>query len=96
LFIYKSNSNVLLASLKNLGDKAAGLFEKKKKEAGDMASEKADKAKKLAETQVQKTSDAISGATSGAQSLIGGVTDDAKAGAKDAQKKAGEFGIELN
>jgi hypothetical protein len=67
------------------------LFEKKKKEAGDLAAEKVSKSKKLAEDQVQKTSDAISGATSGAQGLIGGLTDDAKSGAKDIQKKAGEF-----
>ena len=38
----------------------------------------------------KKTTDAISGATSGAQGLIAGATDDAKAGAKDAQKKAGK------
>lgn len=56
-----------------------------------MAGEKASTAKKLAEDQVKKTTDAISGATSGAQGLIGGVTDDAKSGAKDIQKKAGEI-----
>lgn len=67
------------------------MFEKKKKEAGDIAGEKASKAKKLAEDQVQKTTDAISGATSGAQGLIGGITDDAKSGAKDIQKKAGKL-----
>lgn len=60
-----------------------------------MAGEKASKAKKLAEDQVQKTSDAISGATSGAQGLIGGVTDDAKSGAKDIQKKAGKTYTQL-
>jgi hypothetical protein len=67
------------------------LFEKKKKEAGDMAGEKAEKAKKLVEDQAKKTTDAISGATSGAQGLIGGITDDAKSGAKDIQKKAGKL-----
>lgn len=82
--------STLAASLKSLGDKASGLFERKKKEAGDMAGEKASTAKKLAEDQVKKTTDAISGATSGAQGLIGGITDDAKSGAKDVQKKAGE------
>lgn len=67
------------------------MFERKKKEAGDIAGEKATTAKKLAEDQVKKTSDAISGATSGAQGLIGGLTDDAKSGTKEAQKKAGEI-----
>lgn len=77
--------------MKSLGDKASGLFEKKKKEAGDIANEKAGTAKKLAEEQVKKTSDAISGATSGAQGLIGGVADGVKSDAKDAQKKAGKL-----
>lgn len=44
---------ILLASLKNFGDKATSLFERKKKEAGDIATEKTEKAKKLAEQQVQ-------------------------------------------
>lgn len=67
------------------------MFERKKKEAGDLAGEKASTAKKLAEDQVKKTTDAISGATSGAQGLISGVTDDTKSGAKDIQKKAGKL-----
>lgn len=82
------------ASLKNLGDKATSLFEKKKKEAGDIAAEKSTKAKTLAEEQLKKTTDAVSGATSGAQNLIGGiggVADNAKSDAKDAQKKIGNF-----
>lgn len=71
------------------------MFERKKKEAGDIAGEKATTAKKLAEDQVKKTTDAISGATSGAQGLIAGATDDAKSGAKDVQKKAGKIQIYL-
>lgn len=67
------------------------MFERKKKDAGDIAGEKASTAKKLAEDQVKKTTDAISGATSGAQGLVGGLTDDAKSGAKDVQKKAGKL-----
>jgi hypothetical protein len=47
-FIY----SLCLASLKSFGDKATNLFERKKKEAGDVAAEKVDKAKKLAEDQV--------------------------------------------
>lgn len=86
-------NRISTASLKSLGDKASGLFERKKKEAGDIAGEKATTAKKLAEDQVKKTTDAISGATSGAQGLIGGITDDAKSGAKDVQKKAGEIQV---
>lgn len=76
--------------MKNLGGKATSLFEKKKKEAGDMATEKATKAKTLAEDQLQKTTEAISGATSGAQNLIGGVTDNVKSNADDAKKNIGE------
>lgn len=45
---------------------------------------------------MKKTSDAISGATSGAQGLIGGAKDDAKAGAADIQKKAGKSLIDQN
>jgi hypothetical protein len=74
--------------LKSLGDKATGLFEKKKKEAGDLASEKATTAKKLVEDQVQKTGDALSGATSGAQGLIAGISKDATDKKDDIQNKA--------
>lgn len=77
--------------MKNLGGKATSLFEKKKKEAGDLAAEKATKAKTAAEDQLQKTTEAISGATSGAQNLIGGIADNAKSEANDAEKKFGEI-----
>jgi len=77
----------VVASLKNLGDKAAGLFEKKKKEAGDIASEKVQKATKAAEDQVNKTSDALSGVTSGAGNLIAGASKDVD----DTKKKAGKL-----
>lgn len=77
--------------MKNLGDKATSLFERKKKDAGEIAAEKASTAKKLAEDQLQKTTEAISGATSGAQNLIGGIADNAKSDVKDAGKKIGEI-----
>jgi hypothetical protein len=79
--------------LKNLGDKATSLFDKKKKEAGDLAAEKVSKAQKLAEDQVKKTTDAVSGATSGAQNLIGGIADNVKSDAKEAQKKIGKTSV---
>jgi hypothetical protein len=72
--------------LKSFGDKAAGLFERKKKETGEIASEKVSKAQKLAEEQLKKTQDAVTGATSGASGLIAGISSDAK----DATKKAGK------
>lgn len=77
--------------MKSFGDKAAGLFEKKKKDAGELAAEKAANAKKLAEDQLKKTQDAITGAASGVTGFAGGVADDAKDGAKNVQKKAGKI-----
>lgn len=78
------------ASLKNLGDRAGALFEKKKKNAVDIATEKAENAKKLAEDQVKKTSDAIQNASSGASGLVGGIADGVKSDSKDAAKAGGE------
>lgn len=90
MFEYTKTIFHFTASLKNLGDKASSLFEKKKKETGDLAADKATKAKNLAEDQLQKTTDAISGATSGAKNFIGGVADNAKSDAKEAGKQLGE------
>lgn len=90
--------NYLLASLKSLGDKATGLFEKKKKETADMASEKMTNAQKLAEDQAKKTVDAISGA----QSAVGGAASSAKDAVAGAAKDAGKlmnsfiFDLEFN
>lgn len=72
--------------MKSFGDKAAGLFERKKKETAEIAGEKVSKAQKLAEDQLKKTQDAVTGATSGATGLIAGASSDAK----DATKKAGK------
>lgn len=87
----KKINNFFIASLKNLGDKASSLFDRKKKEAGDLASEKATKAKTLAEDQLKKTSDAISGATSGATNLIAGASKDANDKKEDILKKTGKY-----
>jgi hypothetical protein len=57
--------------LENLGDKAADLFETKKKSACDSAAENVTKAKTLAEDQAKKTTDAIYEANSCAQKKIG-------------------------
>ncbi|CAO1321203.1 unnamed protein product [Diamesa serratosioi] len=73
------------ASLKSLGDKATGLFEKKKKETADMASEKMTNAQKMAQDQTKKTVDAISGA----QSAVGGAASSAKDAVAGAAKDAG-------
>lgn len=77
------------ASLKSLGDRASGLFEKKKKTAADLATEKAENAKKMAEDQIKKTSDAITNVSSGATGLIGGIADGVKADSKSAAKASG-------
>lgn len=60
-----------------------------------MASEKATTAKKLAEDQLQKTQDAISGATSGVKGLAGGLVDDTKKGTQDIKDKAGRIEIDV-
>lgn len=78
------------ASLKNLGDRASSLFEKKKKTAAELATEKAENAKKLAEDQIKKTSDAIQNASSGATGVIGGIADGVKSDSKEAAKASGE------
>lgn len=78
------------ASLKSLGDRAGSLFEKKKKTAADLATEKAENAKKMAEDQIKKTSDAITNVSSGATGLIGGIADGAKTDTKKVVKAGGE------
>lgn len=55
--------------MKSLGDKASGLFEKKKKDAGDLAQEKLTNAQKLVEEQKNKAVEGISGAKAGAEAV---------------------------
>lgn len=47
------------ASLKNIGEKTAGLFDRKKKEMSDLAAEKAAEAQTYAEEQAQKAGEAF-------------------------------------
>lgn len=47
------------ASLKNIGEKTAGLFDRKKKEMGDLAAEKAAEAQTYAEEQARKAGEAV-------------------------------------
>jgi hypothetical protein len=49
--------------LKSLGDKTASLFDRKKKDAEQLAAEKVAAAQKLAEEQASKTKETISGET---------------------------------
>lgn len=55
--------------MKSFGDKTASLFERKKKDAGELAQEKANAAQKLAEEQVKKTGEALSQTRSDAENL---------------------------
>lgn len=48
-----------LASLKNLGEKTANLFERKKKDAEQIAAEKSAEAQKYIEDQLKKSSEAV-------------------------------------
>lgn len=47
------------ASLKNIGEKTANLFDRKKKEMGDLASEKAAEAQAFAEENAKKADEAF-------------------------------------
>jgi predicted phage tail protein len=84
---------IFTASLKNLGDKAGGLFDKKKKEATDLANEKVKNAQHLAEEQANKAGQAFSAtkddvtnlASSTAQEAAGLATDSAKKAAQSAE-----------
>lgn len=55
--------------MKSFGDKTASLFERKKKDAGELAQEKANTAHKLAEEQVKKTGEALSQTKTDAENL---------------------------
>lgn len=78
-----------------MGDKATGLFEKKKKETGELAETKIKNAKKLAEDQMAKTTEAISGATSGASGLVAGISNSATDKKDEVQKNAGKTKIKI-
>lgn len=58
--------------MKSFGDKTASLFERKKKDAGDLAQDKVNAAQKLAEEQVKKTGEALSQTKSDAENLAAG------------------------
>lgn len=81
---------ILIASLKNLGDRATNLFEKKKKETTEIASNTLDTAKKLAEDQVQKTTSAVSNVTSLSNNLITSAASDVNEKKDDVKGKAGK------
>lgn len=59
----------IIASLKNLGDKTASLFSKKKDEAEKLAKEKAENAQKMAEEQAKKVGEAVQQTKSEAENL---------------------------
>lgn len=61
---------VCAASLKNIGDKTAGLFDRKKKEMSDLASEKASEAQSFAEEQARKAEEALDQTKKGAADLL--------------------------
>lgn len=60
------------ASLKNIGDKASNLFERKKKEVGDLAAEKATEAQTYAEEQAKKAGEAVDQTKKEAGDILGG------------------------
>lgn len=53
---------ICAASLKNIGEKTAGLFDRKKREMGDLAAEKAAEAQTYAGEQAQKAGELLDGA----------------------------------
>ena len=84
-------SLILIASLKNLGDRATNKKKKKKKETTEIASNTLDTAKKLAEDQVQKTTSAVSNVTSFSNNLITSATSDVNETKDDIKGKAGKI-----
>lgn len=60
------------AALKNIGEKTSNLFERKKKEVGDLATEKATEAQNYAEEQAKKVGDSIEQTKKEAGEIIGG------------------------
>lgn len=61
-----------LATLKNIGDKTTGLFERKKKEVADLAAEKAAEAQAYADEQAKKVGESIEQTKTEASNIIGG------------------------
>lgn len=65
-------SSLRIAALKNIGEKTSNLFERKKKEVGDLATEKATEAQSYAEEQAKKVGDSIEQTKKEAGEIIGG------------------------
>lgn len=61
-----------LAALKNIGEKTTSLFDRKKKEVGDLATEKASEAQSYAEEQAKKAGEAIEETKNEASGILGG------------------------
>lgn len=61
-----------LATLKNIGEKTANLFERKKKEVGDLATEKASEAQNYAEEQAKEAGKAVEQTKKEAGEIFGG------------------------
>lgn len=58
--------------MKNIGEKTTSLFERKKKEVEDLATEKAAEAQTYAEEQAKKTGEAIEDTKKEATGIFGG------------------------
>lgn len=63
-------NDIFVASLKSFGEKTAGLFERKKNDAEQLAAEKAAEIQKLAEEQAQKAGEAIAKTRNDAGDLV--------------------------
>lgn len=61
----------MIASLKNLGEKTANLFERKKKDAEELAAEKIHEAQQSVEEQAKKTGELIAEKKNEAEKIIG-------------------------
>lgn len=84
-----------LASLKNLGSKAEGLFDKKKKEAQDLANEKVQAASSLAEDQAKKTQEVFTKTKSDAEALASSTASEIDA-TKQQATAAAETGAQVS
>lgn len=58
--------------MKSIGEKTANLFEKKKKEVGDLATQKATEAQSYAEEQAKKAAEAVEQTKKEAGEIMGG------------------------
>lgn len=82
---------MLTDSVKSFGGKVGSLFETKEKTNAEIAAEKVDNAKKAAEEQIKKSSEAVVSASSDATKKIEETVNDVKSNAKKLASASSEL-----